>query len=115
MASLVRHGVTTSKQNFALDIFKCILLNGNYDNFIPIALEFVPNFAINNKPPLAQIMAWRGRSHNLNQLGLVYRHIYASLTDDHLHNQINRTQLLGRLKGGTNVWVGSYTYLLHSL
>ena len=41
------------------DNFKCIFLNENDRILIQISLKFVPKSAINNKPALAQVMAWR--------------------------------------------------------
>ena len=39
--------------------FKCIFLNENDRNLIPISLKFIPRSPIDNKPALAQVMAWR--------------------------------------------------------
>ena len=41
------------------DNFKCIFLNENDRIPIRISLKFVPRSAINNKPGLVQVMAWR--------------------------------------------------------
>ena len=41
------------------DTFKCIFLNENVRILIEISLKFVPKGPIDNKPALAQIMAWR--------------------------------------------------------
>ena len=41
------------------DNFKCIFLNENDRIPIRISLKFVPRSAINNKPALVQVMAWR--------------------------------------------------------
>ena len=41
------------------DSFKCIFLNENDRIPIRISLKFVPRSTINNKPALAQVMAWR--------------------------------------------------------
>ena len=41
------------------DNFKCIFLNGNHEIPIRISLKFVPRSAINNKPAMVQVMAWR--------------------------------------------------------
>ena len=43
----------------AEDNFKCILLIENDRIQIRISLKFVPRSAINNKPSLVQVMAWR--------------------------------------------------------
>ena len=45
-------------RRFADDTLKRIFLNENVRIFIKISLKLVPNGAINNNPPLVQIMAW---------------------------------------------------------
>ena len=40
------------------DIFKCIFLNENDRIPIQISLKFVPRGPIDNKPALAQVIAW---------------------------------------------------------
>ena len=41
------------------DNFKCTFLNENDKIPIRISLKFVPSSLIDNKPALAQVMAWR--------------------------------------------------------
>ena len=43
----------------AHNIFKRIFLNENARISIQISLKFVPKGSIDNKPALAQVMAWR--------------------------------------------------------
>ena len=46
-------------RHFPDDIFKCIFLNKNVWISIKISQQFVPEFPIDTKPSLVQIMAWR--------------------------------------------------------
>ena len=43
----------------AHDIFKCMFLNENDRIPIQISLKFIPRSPIDNKPAVAQVMAWR--------------------------------------------------------
>ena len=45
------------------DNFKCVLFNENYRIPIRISLKFVPKSAIDNKPALAEVMAWCRRGN----------------------------------------------------
>ena len=49
---------TLRANNFADDIFKCILLNVNVLISIKISMKFIPKGPFNNIPALVQIMAW---------------------------------------------------------
>ena len=44
---------------FTDDIFKCIFLNENDRILIQISLKYVPRSPTDNKPAVAQVMAWR--------------------------------------------------------
>ena len=44
--------------HFTDDIFRCIFVNEKFCILIRISLKFVPNFPINNRPALVQVMAW---------------------------------------------------------
>ena len=43
------------------DNFKCIFFDEYYRILIRISQKFVPRSAINNKPAMIQVMAWRQR------------------------------------------------------
>ena len=49
---------TLRPNNFADDIFKCILLNVNVLISIKISMKFIPKGPFNNIPALVQKMAW---------------------------------------------------------
>ena len=69
-------------RRLADDTLNRIFWNENVRISITISLKFAPKGPINKIPALVQMMAWRrgqATSHYLNQWGLVYRRIYASL------------------------------------
>ena len=74
-------------RHFPDNIFKCIFLNEDEWILIKISLKFVPKGQINNKRALIQIMAWcqtGDKPLSEPHVGLVYWHIYASLSLERL-------------------------------
>ena len=74
----------TNGRHFPGNIFKCILFNKNVLISIIISLKFVPKVAIDNKPALVQIMAWR-----LTGNKSLSEPMMAKFTDTYMHHRVS--------------------------
>ena len=95
--TLTRLPLNNMAGHFADDILICIFVNEMLQILIKNSLKFVPTDAVDNKPTLVKIMAWRRRGENsLSELILtIHWRIYAALGGDELKtSSIARVQQL---------------------